>query len=69
MRNYFCCKTRFECFLMTTSSVPDAAAFNLIGNSILVNGFSTFPIKDNPFFSNNTQSLNKNPLDCPILCN
>ena len=34
MRNYFCCKTRFECFLMTTSSVPDAAAFNLIGNSI-----------------------------------
>ena len=58
MRNYFCCKTRFECFLMTTSSVPDAAAFNLIGNSILVN-----------FFSNSTQSLNKNPLDCPILCN
>ena len=54
---------------MTTSSVPDAAAFNLIGNSILVNGFSTFPIKDNPFFSNSTQSLNKNPLDCPILCN
>ena len=69
MRNYLCCKTRFECFLMTTSSVPDAAAFNLNGNSILVNGFSTFPIKDHPFFSHDTKSLNKNPLDCSISCN
>ena len=54
---------------MTTSSVPDAAAFNLNGNSILVNGFSTFPIKDHPFFSHDTKSLNKNPLDCSISCN
>ena len=32
-------------------------------------GLSTFPIKDNPDFSNGPKNLTKNPLDCPILCN
>ena len=35
---------------------------------LLANGFSTFPIKDNPVFSNGLKSLPKNPPDCPILC-
>ena len=30
---------------------------------------STFPIKDNPVFSNGPKSLPKNPPDCSILCN
>ena len=30
---------------------------------------STFPIKNNPFFSNDSQNLPKTPRDCPILWN
>ena len=47
--------------------VADAAAVNFKGiETLLANGFSTFPIKDNPVFSNSPESLPKNPPDCPI---
>ena len=57
-------------FLWIVSSLADAAAVNPNGiKTLLVNGLSTFPIKDNPVFSNCPKSLPKNPPDCPILCN
>ena len=38
--------------------------------TFLANGLSTFPIKDNPVFSNGPKSLpKKNHPDCFILCN
>ena len=36
---------------------------------LLANGLSTFPIKDNPIFSNGPKNLPKNSSYCPILCN
>ena len=36
---------------------------------LLANGLSTFPIKDNPVFSNGPKGLPKNPPVCPILYN
>ena len=49
--------------------VANAAAVNSNGiKTLLANGLSTFPIKDNPFFSNGPKSLPKNPPDCLILC-
>ena len=58
-------------FLWSTASVALAvAAVNVNGiKMLLANGLSTFPIKDNPVFSNGPKSLPKNPPDCPILCN
>ena len=50
--------------------MADVAA--VICNSIktlLANGSSTFPIKDNPVYSNGPKILPKNPPDCFILCN
>ena len=37
--------------------------------TILSNGLSTFPIKDNLILSNRPKSLPRNPHDFPILCN
>ena len=49
-------------------SVADAAAVNPNGiKRLLANCLSTFPIKDNPVFSNGPKSLPKNPSDWPIL--
>ena len=57
-------------FLLIAVSVADAAAVNLNGiKTLLANVLSTFPIKDNPGFSNGPESLPKNLRDSPILCN
>ena len=43
-------------------SVADAAAVNPNGiEMLLANGLITFPIEDNPVFSNGPKSLHKNP--------
>ena len=55
-------------FLWMAASIGYAAAVN--SNSIkmlLANGFSQFPIKGNPGFSNRPKSLPKNRPDGPIL--
>ena len=50
-------------FLWIAASVADAAAVNPNGiKTLLANGLSTFPIKDNPVFSNDNKSLPKTPL-------
>ena len=50
-------------FLRQAASVANAAAVNPNGiKTLLANGLSTFPIKDNPIFSNGTKSLPKTPL-------
>ena len=50
-------------FLWQAASVANAAAVNPNGiKTLLANGLSTFPIKDNPIFSNGTKSLTKTPL-------
>ena len=57
-------------FLWIAASVVDAAAVNPNGiKTLLVNGLSTSPIKDNLVFSNGPKSLSKIPPDSPILCN
>ena len=57
-------------FLWIVGSVADAAAVNPNGiKTLLANGFSTFPIKDNLVFKNVPKSFSKNPCDCPFLCN
>ena len=52
-------------------NVAAAAAVNPNGikTLFLVNGLSTFLIKDNPVLSNDSKSLSENPPDIPILCN
>ena len=53
-------------FLWIAASI--AAAVNPNGiKMLLANGLSTFPIKDNPVFSNGPKSLTRNPPDCPVL--
>ena len=55
-------------FLWIAASVADADAVNPNGiKTVLANGLSTFPIKGNPVFSDDSKSLPKNPPDCPIL--
>ena len=57
-------------FLRIVASVADVAAINPNGfKMLLVNGFSTHHIKDNPVFSNGPKSLPKNLPSCPVLCN
>ena len=57
-------------FLWQAASVANAAAVNPNGiKTLLANGLSTFPIKDNPIFSNGPKNLPKNSSYCPILCN
>ena len=57
-------------FLSKDACVGDAAAVIPNGiKTLLANGLSTFPIKDNPGFSNAPKTLPKNPPNCSILCN
>ena len=57
-------------YLWIAASFTDATAINLNGiKTLLANGLSTFPIKDNQVFINGSKSLSKNPSSCPILCN
>ena len=52
------------------ASVADAAAIDPNGiETLLGNGLSTFPINDNPVFSNGLKRLPKNLPNCTILCN
>ena len=52
------------------ASIADAEVVNLNGiETLIANGFSTFPIKCNPVFNNCPKSPSKNPPDCTILCN
>ena len=56
--------------LWIVASVADVAAVICNGiKTLLANGSSTFPIKDNPVYSNGPKILPKNPPDCFILCN
>ena len=55
-------------FLGIAASVAIAVAADPSGiERLLANGSSTFPIKDNPVFSNNSRSLPRNPLDYLML--
>ena len=57
-------------FLWIAGSVADAAAVHPNGiKTLLANGLSKFPIKDNPVFSNDPKSLTKNTPNYPILNN
>ena len=57
-------------FLWIAGYVADAAVINTNGiKTLLANGLSLFPIKDNPFFSNGPESWAKNHPDFPILYN
>ena len=57
-------------FLLIAAFVAHAAAVNPNGiKTLLTNGLSTFPINGNPVFSNGSNSLPKNPPDCPIFFN
>ena len=48
----------------------DAAAVNPNGiKTLLGNGLSTFPIKDDPVLSDGPKRLPENPPDCSVLCN
>ena len=48
--------------------VADAAVVNPNGSeTLLANGFSIFPIKGNPAFSNSPKYLPKNRNDCSFL--
>ena len=50
--------------------VADAAVVIPNGSeTLLANGFSTFPIKGNPAFSNGPKYLPKNRNDCSVFCN
>ena len=63
-------KADLKTFLWIVPSIAGAAAVNPNGfKTLLANGFSTFPIKENPVFRNIPKSLPKNPPDCPIFCN
>ena len=56
--------------LWIAPSVADATDVNPNGiKTLLASGLSTFFVKGNPVFSYGPKSLNKNPHDCPILCN
>ena len=56
--------------LRIAASVAVAAAVNPNGiKMLLADGLSTFPVKDNPVFSNGPKSLPRNPPHSPILCN
>ena len=55
-------------FLGIAASVAIAVAADPSGiERLLANGSSTFPIKDNPVFSNSSRSLPRNPLDYLML--
>ena len=57
-------------FFWITASVAHAAAVNPNGiKTLLANGLSIFPIKDNPDLSNGPKSLTENSPDFPISCN
>ena len=57
-------------FLWLDASVADAAAVNPNGiKTLFANDLSTFYIRENLVFSNGPNSLHRNLLDCPILCN
>ena len=57
-------------FLLIAASVADADAANPNEiKTLLSNGLSTFLIKGNPGFSDDSKNLPKNNLDCPILGN
>ena len=57
-------------FLWTAASVADADLVNPNGiKTLLADGISTFFIKGKTVFSNDSESLPKNPADCSILCN
>ena len=57
-------------FLWIAASVAYAAAVNPNDiKTLLANGLSAVPIKDNPVVSNSPKILPNNHLDCPILCN
>ena len=57
-------------FLWIDAYVADAAAGNPNWmKTILADSLCTFPIKDNPVFSNGPKSLPKNHPDYSILCN
>ena len=57
-------------FLWKAASVADTAAVNPNGiKTLLANGLSIFPIKDNPDLSNGPKSLTENSPDFPISCN
>ena len=57
-------------FLWIAASGAAAAAFNPnCIKTLLANGLSEFPSKDNPVFSNVPKTLPENPSDCPNLCN
>ena len=61
---------QIKTYSYVAASVADAAGVNNNGiKTLLANGLSTFPIKDNPVFNNGPKSLPRNPLNCPILCN
>ena len=65
-------KNRYEYFLhfLIFAFVADGAAINPNGiKSLLANGLSTFLIKGNPVFNNDSKSLPKNPPGSTILCN
>ena len=50
--------------------VADATVVNPnASKTLLANGFSTFPIKGNPAFSNGPKYLLKNRNDCSVFCN
>ena len=58
------------CQIQIAASVADADAVNPNGiKTLLANPLSSFPIKDNPVFSNGTKCQPKNPHDCLVLCN
>ena len=52
-------------FLRINASVSDATADKALFAYVL----STFPTKCHPIVSNGSESLPKNPIDCPTLCN
>ena len=57
-------------FLWIFASVADADVANPYGiKTLLANGLSTFPIKGNPVFCNDPQSIPRYPPDCPMLWN
>ena len=59
-----------DIILRIAESVAAATALNPNGiKTLLANGLSAFPIKDNPVYINGPKGLPKNHPDCPILYN
>ena len=57
-------------FLWINASVSDATADNPNGiKTLFAYVLSTFPTKGHSIVSNGSESLPKNPIDCPTLCN